>query len=64
MTQFTVSSRTVRVIFESKNGDFRSRYVVISQNPGDTEPMLMAKASDAYHRRYGFGHRVVSIHLN
>ena len=64
MHQSTVSLRKVRVVFETRNGDFRSRYVDIPEQPGDSAPTLMAKASDVYRRRYGINQRIVAIHLS
>ena len=57
-------ARKIRISYEAKGGDFRSRFVEVSQHPGDDERTLMAKASDEYRRRYGFNSRVVAIHLN
>ena len=64
MNQSTASLRKVRVVFETRNGDFRSRYLDITEQPGDSEPTLMTRASDTYRRRYGINHRLVAIHLN
>ena len=63
MIQSTVSLRKVRVVFETRNGDFRSRYLVIPAQPGDSQQALMTKAGDAYRRRYGIHQRIVAIHL-
>jgi hypothetical protein len=64
MTQSTVSLRKVRVVFETRSGDFRSRYLDIAAQPGDSAPTLMTRASDAYRRRYGIRNRIVAIHLS
>jgi hypothetical protein len=56
--------RKVRVIFETRSGDHRTRRVEVSAHPGDTPAVLMSKASDEYRRRYGFATRVVSILLS
>jgi hypothetical protein len=52
------------VVFETCNGDFRSRYLDITEHPGDSAQTLMARAIDAYHRRYGIKQRIVAIHLS
>jgi hypothetical protein len=64
MNQSTASLRKVRVVFETRSGDFRSRYLDITEKPGDSEQTLMTRASDAYRRRYGINQRIVAIHLN
>jgi hypothetical protein len=64
MSQSTASLRKVRVVFETRSGDFRSRYLLITEQPGDNEQTLMTRASDAYRRRYGINQRIVAIHLN
>jgi hypothetical protein len=64
MTQSTASRRKVRVVFETRNGDFRSRYLDIAAHPGDSAQTLMTRASDAYRRCYGINHRIVAIHLS
>jgi len=64
MNQSTVSTRKVRVVFETRSGDFRSRYLDIAAQPGDSAPTLMTRASDAYRRRYGIRNRIVAIHLS
>jgi hypothetical protein len=64
MNQSTVTRRKVRVVFETRSGDFRSRYLDISEQPGDSAQTLMTRASDAYRRRYGINQRIVAIHLN
>jgi hypothetical protein len=64
MNQSTVSFRRVRVIFETRTGDFRSRYLDITEQPGDSEQTLRTRASGAYRRRYGINQRIVAIHLN
>ena len=62
MSESTASLRKVRVVFETRNGDFRSRYLDITAQPGDSEQTLMTRASDAYRRRYGINQRIVAIH--
>ena len=64
MHQSTVSLRKVRVVFETRSGDFRSRYLDIPAQPGDSAQMLMTRAGDAYRRRYGINQRIVAIHLS
>jgi len=64
MHQSTVSLRKVRVVFETRSGDFRSRYLDIAEHPGDSAQTLMARAGDAYRRRYGINQRIVAIHLS
>jgi len=64
MHQSTATRRKVRVVFETRGGDFRSRYLDIAAQPGDSEQTLMARAGDAYRRRYGINQRIVAIHLN
>jgi hypothetical protein len=66
MSILTVPTRTrkIRIRYEARGGDFRSRFVEVSQQPGDDDRTLMAKASDEYRRRFGFNTRVVAIHLN
>jgi hypothetical protein len=64
VNQSTASLRKVRVVFETRSGDFRSRYLDITEHPGDSEQTLMTRARDAYRRRYGINHRVVAIHLS
>lgn len=64
MDQSTVSLRKVRVVFETRNGDFRSRYLDIPAQPGDSAQTLMTRAGDAYRRRYGINSRIVAIHLS
>jgi hypothetical protein len=64
MSESTASLRKVRVVFETRNGDFRSRYLDITAQPGDSEQTLMTRASDAYRRRYGINQRIVAIHLS
>ena len=64
MNQSTVSLRNVCLVFETRSGDFRSRYVDIAEQPGDSEQTLMTRASDAYRRRYGINQRIVAIHLS
>jgi len=64
MTQSTVTCRKVRVVFETRSGDFRSRYLDIPEQPGDSAQTLMSRASDAYRRRYGINQRIVAIHLS
>jgi hypothetical protein len=54
----------VRVVFETRSGDFRSRYLDIAEQPGDSEQRLIIRAGDTYRRRYGINHRIVAIHLN
>jgi hypothetical protein len=56
--------RKIRIRYEARGGDFRNRFVEVNQLPGDDDQTLMAKASDAYRRRFGFQSRVVAIHLN
>jgi hypothetical protein len=56
--------RKIRISYEARGGDFRNRFVEVSQHPGDDDRTLMEKASDAYRRRYGFQSRVVAIHLS
>jgi hypothetical protein len=63
MNQSTASLRKVRVVFESRNGDFRSRYLDITEQPGDSAQTLMTRAGDTYRRRYGINQRIVAIHL-
>jgi hypothetical protein len=62
MTQSTVTRRKVRVVFETRSGDFRSRYLDIPEQPGDSAQTLMTRASDAYRRRYGINSRIVAVH--
>jgi len=64
MSKSTASLRKVRVVFETRSGDFRSRYLDIAEQPGDSAPTLMTRASDAYRRRYGINQRIVAIHLS
>ena len=64
MNQSTASLRKVRVVFETRSGDFRSRYLDIAAQPGDSQQTLMARAGDAYRRRYGINQRIVAIHLS
>ena len=64
MSKSTASLRKVRVVFETRSGDFRSRYLDITEHPSDSEPTLMTRASDAYRRRYGINQRIVAIHLS
>ena len=64
MNQSTASLRKVRVVFETRSGDFRSRYLDIAEQPGDSAQTLRTRASDAYHRRYGINSRIVAIHLS
>jgi hypothetical protein len=64
MSESTASLRKVRVVFETRHGDFRSRYLDIAAQPGDSAQTLRTRASDAYRRRYGINHRIVAIHLN
>jgi hypothetical protein len=64
MDQSTASLRKVRVVFETRSGDFRSRYLDIAAQPGDSTQTLMTRAGDAYRRRYGINQRIVAIHLN
>jgi hypothetical protein len=64
MDQSTASRRQVRVVFETHNGDFRSRYLDITARPGDSAQTLRTRAGDAYRRRYGINQRIVAIHLS
>jgi hypothetical protein len=64
MSESTASLRKVRVVFETRSGDFRSRYLDITAQPGDSAQTLMTKAGDAYRRRYGINQRIVAIHLS
>ena len=64
MDQSTASLRKVRVVFETRIGDFRSRHLDITAQPGDNAQTLMSRASDAYRRRYGINSRIVAIHLS
>lgn len=64
MNQSTAALRKVRIVFEARSGDFRSRYLDITQQPGDSEQTLMARAGDAYRQRYGINQRIVAIRLN
>jgi hypothetical protein len=64
VSQSTASLRKVRVVFETRSGEFRSRYVDIAEQPGDSEQTLMTRANEAYRRRYGINHRIVAIHLS
>jgi len=64
MNQSTVSLRKVRVVFKTRNGDFRNRCLDIAEQPGDSAQTLMTRASDAYRRRYGINQRIVAIHLS
>jgi len=64
MSESTATLRKVRVVFETRSGDFRSRYLDIAAQPGDSTQTLMSRASDAYRRRYGINSRIVAIHLS
>ena len=64
MDQSTASLRKVRVVFETRSGDFRSRYLDIAAHPDDSAQTLMARAGDAYRRRFGIHQRIVAIHLS
>lgn len=64
MNQSTASLRKVRVVFETRKGDFRSRYLDITEPPGDSAQTLMTRTSAAYRRRYGINQRIVVIHLS
>ena len=64
MNQATACFRKVRVVFETRNGDFRSRCLDITAHPGDSAQTLMTRAGDAYRRRFGIHQRIVAIHLN
>ncbi|HTU92433.1 MAG TPA: hypothetical protein VMF69_20295 [Gemmataceae bacterium] len=64
MSESTATLRKVRVVFETRSGDFRSRYLDIPEHAGDSAQTLMTRASDAYRRRYGINQRIVAIHLS
>ena len=64
MNQSTASLRKVRVVFETRSGAFRSRYLDIAEQPGDSAQTLMTRASDAYCRHYSINLRIVAIHLS
>lgn len=55
--------RTIRLSIETASGKHRRTFVTIDRQPGDTDAMVMQKASSEYHRKHRFQSRIVALYV-